>query len=97
MKATLIGPVPGFRGVALLYRLSPPITYTRYDDECNERALSTEYVIVSAVIAFGDGPETYIFPASADGIIASWGELFGSFRGALDHARALRGAGYSLD
>lgn len=40
------------------------------------------------------GPETFLFPADGKGNITSWGELDGSFRGAIDHEQALRNAGY---
>lgn len=54
------------------------------------------YVVVSAAVVesgLGGGPETYIFPADAAGNIVSWSHLKGSFRGGLDHTRALRGHG----
>jgi len=54
------------------------------------------FVVVSAVIPLYGGPETYIFPADEDGNITSWGELNGSFRGSLDHEKALRNAGYQI-
>lgn len=65
-----------------LYRLDPPLD-------------GHEYVVVSAATVMGE-PETYIFPSDADGNVTSWGELDGSFKGALDHQAALRGAGYDL-
>jgi hypothetical protein len=86
--ATLIRRLAGFKGDARLYRLDPAISY----DE--QQGQTTEHVIVSA--AARTGPETYIFPADADGRIASWGELQGSFQGGFDHAEALRGAGYEI-
>lgn len=59
------------------------------------------FVVVSAitVIAGGHnyGPETYIFPADKDGKITSYSELAGSQKGTLDHATALRDAGYMVD
>lgn len=42
------------------------------------------------------GPETYIFPANEDGKVVHWAELEGSFRGGLDHERALRNAGFEV-
>ncbi len=60
------------------------------------RTNTGEHLIVSAVVAFDTGPETYIFAADASGEITSWHELSGSFKGALDHERALRGAGYTV-
>ena len=89
MKATLIENLSGWRGEARLYRVDPPMTY--------EDGRQTEYVIVSATTVLASGPETYIFPASREGGILDWLELPGSFRGAIDHARALEGAGYSIN
>lgn len=69
-------------GDARLYQLSEP-------HEGNE------YVVVSG-ISNNWGTETYIFPADASGEITDWGELYGSFKGSIDHAEALRGAGYEV-
>lgn len=59
-----------------------------------------EYVVASAVTVIAGGrdygPETYLFPADKDGNITSYGELTGSQRGTLDHAAALRDAGYEV-
>lgn len=83
----------GATGVQHLYKLDPPIT----DDSWGGESTDYEHVIVSAtVVFFGGGPETYIFPATAEGAIASWGELPGSYKGGLDHAQALIGAGYEV-
>ena len=86
MKATFITQLTGFRGDARLYQMEPP-----YQD--------SEYVVVSGVpMAFDTGqPETYIFKADPEGEITDWVELEGSFRGALDHSRALEGAGYTIN
>lgn len=93
MKATFIRTLEGFKGVARLYTVEPPITYEKYvDGDPVEKA--ADYVVVSAVNAFGMGNETYIFPADKDGEIVDWGELPGSFKGALDHETALENAGY---
>lgn len=85
MKATLIENLVGWNGDARLYRVDPPMTYD--DDK------KTNYVVVSAVNVPPYGPETYIFPATRLGEVLDWLELPGSFRGALDHTRALEGAG----
>jgi hypothetical protein len=79
-------------GDCAVYELDPPIEWK--DDE------TLQYVIVSAVpfVLVGD-PETYIFPAKKCGDIFDiddWLELEGSFRGDMDHARALRGLGYEI-
>lgn len=88
-----------FRGDARLYKLSEPL---REDDKWwsdgrgNRAEARYDYVVVSAANVFDDGPETYIFGADKDGKILSWAELSGSFRGAFDHVRALRDAGYEI-
>lgn len=80
-----------------LYRLSEPLEddwgWARDDDE---ETPAYEYVVVSAVYATWTGPETYIFGADETGKTVNWSELPGSFRGALDHERALREAGYEV-
>jgi hypothetical protein len=80
----------GFRGAAALFKLMPPMVVADYDDTVETH----EFVVVSAVNAPFSGPETYIFPADADGKVTSYGELEGSFRGSLDMWQALRNAGY---
>lgn len=80
--------LPRFIGHAVLYRLSEPVTY--------EETLTTDHVVVSAAHGMLTGPETYIFPADADGKILNWGELDGSYRGGLDHASALESAGFQI-
>lgn len=89
--ATYIKPVSNMRGDARLYRVDPPLD-------------GNEYIAVSAVDMAAQFPginfqsweatETYIFPASEDGEVTAWGELPGSMKGTLDHAEALRDAGY---
>jgi hypothetical protein len=84
-----------------LYRVIPPVTWQDHDEEGQLREHRADYVIVSASQVprpFG-GPETYIFPhsgKSGDDEPLSYGELPGSFKGALDHERALQGAGYKI-
>jgi hypothetical protein len=96
VNATLVRDVSAdFRGKAFLYRCDPPMQYTDgYGDDADE--LETEYVIVSATHAMFSGPETYIFPANSDGEVTNWSELDGSYKGGLDHAGALRAAGYTV-
>jgi len=98
MPATLIrNKVAGFRGSAKLYRVEPPVAYSVYTGGGLVES-KTDHVIVSAVpAAFDTGEsETYIFPADPSGEILNWGELEGSFRGDMDHDRALKGAGYEV-
>lgn len=88
--ATFVDNIPKhkMRGDARLYKLSEPMK--DYND------VEADYVIVSAVVAFDNEPETYIFPANAFGEILSWLEMDGSFRGELNHAQALLNAGYTI-
>lgn len=91
--ATFIRRLDGFTGDARLYRCEPPMAYrANWDDETDSHA---EFVIVSGTVAMFSGPETYIFPANEKGEVVGWGELDGSFRGGIDHSRALADAGYS--
>ena len=70
-----------------VYRLDPPHVE---DGEIHD------IVVVSAVYALFSGPETYIFPGTADGEITDFVEMAGSYRGGLDHEEALRGMGYEV-
>lgn len=90
--ATEIRRLDGWRGDARLYRLDPPMVEDR--SRQGEDSRTHHHVIVSAVVAYYTGPETYIFPAMSDGSPVDFGELDGSMRGTLDHAEALRNAGY---
>lgn len=69
---------------ARLFKLSEPMA-------------GTDFVIVSAVNLRGSGPETCIFPANAAGVALGVRELDGSFRGELNHKRALNNAGYDVE
>ena len=90
--ATKIKRLEDFTGEAWLYRLSPPIIVKAdYDGGFNGEV---EYIVVSATVALYSGAETYIFPANDKGEVVDWGELDGSYRGGLDHIKALREAGY---
>jgi hypothetical protein len=92
-RATLVRHLANFTGDARLYRLDPPLSIDNGWDE-DTKGCVAEYVVVSATHAMFSGPETYIFPADADGNVTNWGELAGSYRGGLDHEAALSGAGY---
>ena len=85
MKAILVKDnLPDFTGHAALYRMEPPLD-------------GREFVIASAANAMFIGPETYLFPADADGEVVDWVEMDGSYRGGLSHAKAFAGAGYSVE
>jgi hypothetical protein len=90
--ATKIKTLDDWRGDAALYRLSEPLD-------------GNEYVVVSAatlqsLVSFEleawQATETYIFGADRSGKVTDWGELDGSLKGTLDHAEALRSAGYEV-
>ncbi len=95
-KATFIKRIgENMRGDARLYELETPVYYSFYDLTTGESGEAyTKHVLVSAADVPFSGPETYIFPADETGKVLDWGELDGSFRGSLDHARALANAGY---
>ena len=90
-QAVFVKNIEGWTGDAKLYKMQPPLVKIDYDGKTVE---THEFVIVSATVAMFSGPETYIFPATEDGEAKNYGELEGSYRGGLDHAEALRGAGY---
>ena len=96
IKAQLLKHLIGWNGDARLYRLSEPVPYGEEGEEGK-----TDHVIVSAVIAPYSGAETFIFPASGSddprGFVISYGEMDGSYRGGLDHAEAIRNAGWELE
>ncbi|HAM40550.1 MAG TPA: hypothetical protein DCP69_04245 [Candidatus Omnitrophica bacterium] len=92
--AALVKELTGFSGKAILYRLSPPMTWESWGEDNKPTEHTTTHVVVSAVFAPYTGPETYIFPADKDGKVIDWGELDGSYRGGLDHEAALSNAGY---
>ena len=84
-----------FTGDARLFQLSQPVEYG-YDYKAKKYEKSTEFVVISAASAMFSGPETYIFPANEEGEVVDWCELEGSFKGGLDHERALKNAGYEI-
>lgn len=90
--ATFIRNLDDFTGDAALYRLTPAIATRSWGNEGE----TYEYVVVSATVVPLSGPETYIFGADETGNVLDWGELDGSFRGALDQDAALNGAGYQV-
>jgi len=87
-EAKFISKVIAFKGDARLYRMDPPY-------------IGNDYVVVSAVtvpntMTLSGGPETYIFKSDSHGLILNFSELPGSFRGDMDHKRALANAGYTI-
>lgn len=92
-----------WNGQASAYRLSEPAEYSAASSRASRA--STTVVVVSATVVpsyggYGGYPETYIFPAveHADGRVEvlSWLEMDGSYRGGLDHVKALQGLGYEV-
>jgi len=84
-------------GDVRLYELSEPVEYGKPWDDDDPPAKTTRFVAVSATFATFGGQETYIFPADENGEVIDWGELDGSFRGGIDHAKALNQAGFELE
>lgn len=85
--AKMIRQLDGWTGDAALYELSKPIT--------DRDGLKHKFVIASATLVLGS-PETYLFPANAEGKCLDFGELTGSYRGGLSHTKALLGAGFAV-
>jgi len=85
----------GFNGVAHLYVLSEPVEYD-WDNSLDKNTATTYFVVISANVVPGSGPETYIFAANSDGIITDFLELAGSYRGGLEHNQAIWNAGWEL-
>ncbi len=81
--ATKIKDIKGWRGAASLYKCEPPLD-------------GHEYVIASAANVPFSGPETYLFPATAEGEAENMTELSGSMKGTLSHAEAFEDAGYTV-
>lgn len=95
-KAYEIGTAQRFRGNARMYSLDVPVKYKTWQDDA-EREFETKFVVVSAIHDPITGiPETYIFPVNVVGVVLDWGELDGSYRDGLDHAEALKRAGYEI-
>lgn len=82
-----------FNGHAALYLLDPP--------------LEGHAFVIASAIDIGkqfsklspslSGTEVYLFPGDSGGHVIDWGELPGSMKGTLDHADALREAGYEIN
>ena len=79
-----------------LYMLTPPLKqYCWHDEDEVCDCAKYKYVVVSGVNVFGE-PETYIFGADGEGEIVSFVELPGSFKGEINHEKALDYAGYEI-
>ncbi len=87
-KATYIKTLDNWLSDARLYELDKPIEYDGRDDD----KPTTKYIIVSAVDVIISGPETFIFPAHADGTVINHLEMDGSYSGGLSHSMALMNA-----
>lgn len=95
MKAVFLRNLEGFTGHASLYKLDREVGYGEDWNEPGKFAGYTRHVVVSATSEMGS-PETYIFPADEDGLVLSWKEMPGSYRGGLSHAKALRRMGATI-
>ena len=74
----------GWRGDARLYSVAPDLD-------------GFGFVIVSgSTIPWTQKQETFIFGCDNEGNPATMEELHGSFQGKIDHAEALRNAGYEV-
>jgi hypothetical protein len=94
--ATPIRRLSGWQGKATLYKLSEQL-------EGNTHVIVSAVDLSSRYMRHPDDTtpnymliETDIFAATEDGEVADWMELPGSQKGTLDHAEALRGAGYEV-
>jgi hypothetical protein len=66
-----------------LWKLSEPVNH--------EGASVFTYVITSAATVIYSGPETCVFPANKNGEFLDMLELPGSYRGGLNHKKAIKG------
>ena len=88
-SAVAVRSIKEAKGTACLYKLSEPLG-------------GYEYVVVSAA---KDGTdhfnqtigETFIFGSDETGKVISFLELPGSYKGGLDHQKALNDAGYDIN
>ena len=110
MKAQLIEEgLPEFNGTANLYELDE---YVKFDDEHDKEddGFFFNHVIVSGVemkealseivsphLPVMNPIETYVFPANKEGTVLNWLELPGSFKGEINHEKALDGFLNSID
>jgi hypothetical protein len=86
--ATFIKSINRIHGASQeLFKMEPPIEHYN--------GLFFDHVMVSGIYVLGE-PETFIFGASEDGEVLDWIEMDGSFKGAINIARALNDAGYEV-
>ena len=90
-------------GTGRVYHVDPPApvhdwsaAHMAYECTGEGDCSTTDHVWVSAVDVPFSGPETYIFACDSAGKVTNWGGMDGSYKGGLDHERALRGAGYEV-
>ena len=88
-SAVAVKSIQEAKGAACLYKLSEPLG-------------GYEYVVVSAARDATDKfnnlvGETFIFGSDETGKIKSFIELPGSYKGGLDHQKALNDAGYDIN
>jgi hypothetical protein len=88
-SAVAVKSIKEAKGVACLYKLSEPL-------------VGYEYVVVSAARDASNNyeeqiGETFIFGSDESGKIKSFLELPGSYKGGLDHQKALNDAGYDIN
>lgn len=81
--ASYIRDIDEWNGEAKLYKLSEPLE-------------GYSFVVVSSVVVMFSGPETYVFPSNKNGEVTDWRELKGSYKGDLNHEKALKNAGYKV-
>lgn len=70
----------GYRGIANLYYLED----------------TKKYIVISGAVGLCFGPETYIFKSNKNGEVKGWTALDGSFKGEINHLKALNLHGYHL-
>jgi hypothetical protein len=82
--AKFIRDLEGFTGEAKLWQVISP-------------SGEIHHVVTSATIVPLSGPETYVFECDENGVVTSWLDLPGSFRGYFGHIRAIDGYVDSLE
>ena len=82
---------PHGKVTSVIWKLSEPQTLKAYD-YYEDKDVTTEYTHVeTSGSEVPDIPETYVFACDANGRWVSASEIAGSFRGSIDHGRAIAG------